>query len=124
MFISISVMQITGIVKEGHHQGSKIGFPTINIDADVDFDHGVYACKILIHNKWMKGALHYGSRPAFSDYKISLEVHIVDFEGDLYGEMVKIEVYNKLREIKKFDSLEALSKQISEDVDQVKNLDI
>lgn len=120
-------MKIKGKVGRGHHLGKKIGFPTINVVVEKKIDHnlspGVYACKVLVGGEWCKGAMHYGPRPVFDDETISLEVFILDFEGDLYGETVEIEVYNKLREIEYFASLKELADQIGKDVSQVRQMD-
>jgi riboflavin kinase / FMN adenylyltransferase len=113
---------IIGKVVHGVHKGKSIGFPTVNIAARPDLPFGIYACKIFTKDDVHKGAMHYGSKPALNDDSISLEIYILDFEGDLYGETVKIEVYNKLREVMDFKTLTELKQQIQIDVDIIKKM--
>lgn len=113
---------ISGRVMSGQKRGAKMGFPTINIEGEFDLEFGVYAAKVFWADKSYMAAMHYGPNITFkSDFPI-LEVHLLDFSGDLYNETVKIEVYNKLRETRKFKNSAELSAQIEKDIQQIKQL--
>lgn len=113
---------IKGVVEKGHGVGRRLGFPTVNLKGFFDLDYGVYACVCLVGERKLVGALHYGPRRTFDEGKESMEVHLLDFKGDLYGKKIEIEVYNKIRDVKKFDSEEALKRAIAEDVEVIGKL--
>jgi riboflavin kinase / FMN adenylyltransferase len=115
-------LKFSGKVIPGSQKGKGIGFPTINLMAEIDLPFGVYACNVLYNGSFYKGALHYGARPALKDDAVSLEIHILDFNADLYGETITVQVYNKLRDIMNFDSFEALRDQIKLDVDSIRKM--
>ena len=115
---------ISGPVIHGRHLGSKIGFPTINInmpDSIIVPSFGVYASKTLVKGMLYESITNIGKRPTFfSDSEIVLETHIFhDFE-DLYDENAEIFFYKKVRSETKFSSASELSFQISEDIQIVK----
>jgi riboflavin kinase/FMN adenylyltransferase len=116
------IESVTGKVVYGRGRGKKMAFPTINIKTKLDLPYGVYACRVSLPDGNFKGALHYGPRPAFEDDEVSFEVHIIGFDGDLYGETIRVDVYNRLRDIEVFKSNEALKSQISLDIENVKNM--
>ncbi len=110
-----------GTVVEGQKLGRKIQFPTANIQAS-DPDkiipgYGVYAVKITVINQTFWGMLNVGSRPTVNNNadNRSIEVHIFDFESDIYGENIELVFFKKLREEQKFSSLEALKDQLAKD---------
>lgn len=110
-----------GTVVEGQKLGRKIQFPTANIEAS-DPDkiipgHGVYAVHVNFQNQTFQGMLNIGSRPTVNnnaDHR-SIEVHIFDFDSDIYGEQIELVFFRKLREEQKFPSLEALKDQLAKD---------
>jgi len=110
-----------GTVVEGQKLGRKIQFPTANVEAS-DPDKiipgfGVYAVKVTIHNQTYQGMLNIGSRPTVNnnaDHR-SIEVHLFDFDSDVYGEPIELVFYSKLREEHKFDSIKALKNQLAID---------
>lgn len=106
---------IKGKVVNGFHVGRKIGFPTANVETDPDKlipANGVYCVKALGHI----GMMNIGYRPTMDNGpQKSLEVHLLDFEGDLYGDEIKIEFIKFLRPERKFDNIEELIKQLEED---------
>jgi riboflavin kinase / FMN adenylyltransferase len=112
---------LSGTVVEGQKLGRKIQFPTANIEAS-DPDkiipgYGVYAVKVNVHNQTYQGMLNIGSRPTVNnnaDHR-SIEVHIFDFDADIYGEFVELVFIKKLREEQKFSSLDALKGQLVKD---------
>lgn len=110
-----------GTVVEGQKLGRQIQFPTANIEAS-DPDkiipgYGVYGVKARVRNKTYNGMLNIGSRPTINnnaDHR-SIEVHLFDFDIDIYGESIEVNFYKKLREEQKFSSLDALKDQLSKD---------
>ena len=112
------------LVVEGLGIGSQLGFPTANIQAEslaIDLkEHalGVYVARVKIGGDIKKGVANIGKRPTFNrNGKISLEVHIPGFVGDLYGQTVTVELLQHLRNEIAFKSNLELKKQISVDVE-------
>lgn len=110
-----------GTVVEGQRLGTKIQFPTANIEAS-DLDkiipgYGVYAVQVKVRGKIYQGMLNIGSRPTVNnnaDHR-SIEVNIFDFDSDIYGEFIELFFFKKLREEQKFSSLETLKEQLAKD---------
>jgi riboflavin kinase/FMN adenylyltransferase len=127
--VDCPVMQILytidGTVMKGVLMGRKMGFPTINVAYDsTDLPFGVYAVRVYTPAGVYKGALHFGPRKVMNFMEPSLEVHLLDFSGDLYGQKVKIEVFEKIRDTRDFDDMENLKRQIRYDVDAVRATEI
>lgn len=114
---------VLGKVVRGQKMGHMVGFPTANIDAaglQLPPD-GVYAVRVRIGDKAFNGIANLGIRPTVSqDSKRVLEVHLFEFEGDLYGMDVEVEFLRFVRGERKFDSVDELRAQISRDVAAVK----
>ena len=116
--------QIIGEVEEGAKIGTKIGFPTANIKVfnELTPKRGVYAAKVYHKNRSYKGALNIGIAPTLKT-KHSVEVHILDFnEKDIYGEQIKIDFIERLRDETKFVSKDELIKQIKLDIKKVREV--
>ena len=119
---------ITGTVLHGRGVGHTLGFPTANIDLTHTRKmlpkDGVYAVRIKNEKLRIKncGMANLGTAPTFGVEKPLLEVHLLDFEGDLYGETVTVEFSRRLRDIVRFDSIEALQHQLQTDLDQCQQL--
>lgn len=115
------ILVIEGEVIGGAGVGkSQLGYPTINIGGQYDLEFGVYVCLVKTVDDIYKGALHYGPRKTMGHDDAVLEVHLLDFDGDLKGDTVRIDVYNKLRDTKTFESAEELKQQIARDVEEVR----
>lgn len=102
-------------VIQGIQLGRKLGFPTANMKYPnniVQLPYGVYKVRLL--NK--TGVLNWGIKPTVSVQEPILEVHIPDFDGDLYDKNLRVQILKKIRDEKKFDSLESLKSQISKDI--------
>ncbi len=110
-------MNLTGKIIHGEGRGARIGFPTLNIEGSFPgLEQGVYAVWVTLPTGRYKGAMNYGPQPTFDDAHVRVEVFLLDFEGDVYGETATVEVVKKIREVRKFESVEALKAQIAEDV--------
>ena len=106
-------------VKKGNKIGSKIGFPTANLDVNNKIKilpkSGVYAIKAFIHDQQYFGMLNLGCRPTISDESFTIEAHIFDFFGSIYNEQLKIEFIDRIRDEKKFLDLDKLKAQLKVD---------
>lgn len=103
----------------GQARGRRIGFPTANLDkTNLDIDYGVYLVEAEVNDKLHKGLLHFGPRKTFNE-GVSLELHIKDFDVNIYHQDVKIKIIKKIREIKKFKNIKELKKQINRDLEWV-----
>lgn len=115
---------ITGKVIYGRQVGRTIGSPTANIQLHryVAPIAGVYAVEILIGGELFDGVANVGVRPTFDEEmpKPILEVHIFDFDRDIYGQTVKVTFRHKIREEKKFDGIDALKSAIQQDIEQAR----
>ena len=112
---------IIGRIVGGKRIGRSIGFPTANIRADDEHKlipgDGVYAVKVLISGKEYGGMLNIGIRPTVNSGfpEKTIEVHIFDFHGDIYGQDVTVTFIERIRDEKKFDRIEALASQLEQD---------
>ena len=110
---------IKAYVKKGNKIGSKIGFPTANLEVNNKIKilpkSGVYAIKAFIHNQQYFGMLNLGFRPTISDNSFTIEAHIFDFFGSIYNEQLKIEFIDRIRDEKKFLDLDKLKAQLKVD---------
>ena len=111
--------EIQGTVLHGKKLGRTIGFPTANIHVSdknklIPVD-GVYAVFVVINNKKYDGMLNSGYRPTVDGKSYSIEVHIFNFNEDIYNQFITIEYVDKLREEIKFDSLDSLKNQLEKD---------
>ena len=118
----------SGKVIGGFQVGRKIGFPTANLQTEdkgkIIPGIGVYAVRVHLNNKQYKGMMNIGNRPTLqSDGETSLEVNIIDFEGDIYNRTLKIEFIDKIRDEMKFKSVQDLTEQLEKDRETVVNMD-
>ena len=110
-----------GSVVEGKRLGRKIGFPTANIEASDPHKlipgYGVYAVNIMLNGKKYLGMLNIGTRPTFNQNadNRSIEVHIFDFEGDIYNAEITLVFADKIRDEQKFAGADALAEQLKKD---------
>ena len=113
---------IRGPVVHGHHTGQAIGFPTANLDtAKVQIPGtGVYAVHILYAGNTFKGAVNIGYNPTFNRDRLSVEVHIFDFDQTLYGKEIEVVFVDRIRSEMVFQSAEELVTQIKKDIQTAK----
>jgi len=110
---------LTGVVRTGHRLGRTMQAPTVNMafaDGVLVPKEGVYIAKALFRGQKRQAVLNIGTRPTFDGGKITVETHILDFGGDLYGERICVELYSYIRHEHKFDSSHELTLRIKEDI--------
>jgi len=110
----------SGKVVLGDKRGRELGFPTANIQLENEFKvvpkNGVYAVKVFLEEGSFDGVMNIGLRPTFKETTIVLsEVHILNFNRDIYGKQIRVEFISRIRDEKKFNSKEELIKQIEID---------
>lgn len=116
---------VTGKVVAGKGRGAKfLGVPTANLASENDLlpAGGIYAVQVARNGKRLPGVANIGTCPTFDNQEVSLEVHLLDFNGDLYGESLQVEFIARLREERRFPSVEALAAQIRADIAEAKRV--
>ncbi len=116
---------LQGRVVKGTQRGHRIGFPTANIAVDKDKllpANGVYAVWVHAAGEIYPAVANIGVRPTFDEAEKTVEVHIFDFERDIYGQDVRVDLVEYLRPEQKFTSLDALITQISTDVQRAREI--
>ena len=117
---------ITGTVVRGEGQGRKLGFPTANIDVpnpEKLIPHeGIYAVRAALRDRFVDGVLHLGPRPTFAGLPPSIEVHLFDFDEDIYGRRVRVDFIERIRDIAHFQSMDALVKAMEADCAEARRL--
>ena len=109
----------------GEGRGRGLGFPTANLRvAERDKlvpPQGIYAVRAVLRSGTYSGALHLGPRPTFKGSPPTIEVHLLDFDADIYGEEIRIDFVEYLRAIEPFTTVAALVEQIRRDVDRARS---
>lgn len=115
---------IGGVVAHGDSRGKKIGFPTANLPLEgLAFPPlGVYGVRAKIDGSWHLGAANIGTRPTVDPLRKTplLEVHVLDFDGDLYGRELEVEFLFHVRPEEKFAGLDALKTRLARDVAEIR----
>ena len=118
---------LTGIVVQGDKRGRTIGFPTANIQvldkSKLIPANGVYLVGVKVENEYFKGMMNIGTRPTFNGISTSIEVYILDFNHDIYGNEITVEFEKWLRPEMKFSSLNELKTQLNIDLNNARNSD-
>lgn len=110
-------MEIKGIVVEGEKKGREIGFPTANIANAAKIPAGIFAAKVTLEGKKLSGAAYVGAlRPGI------LEVHILDFKGELYGKEISVVILEKIRDDVRETDANKLRAMIADDIGKIRNL--
>lgn len=116
---------ISGCVKHGRKVGRTIGVPTVNIPLEKEMQKpkfGVYASKVICEGNAYYAVTNIGIRPTFEDGgSATIEPHILDFDGDLYGKYIRVELYKYLRPEKRFENVSELKKAIENNIKQTKD---
>ncbi len=114
--------RICGVVAKGEARGRTIGFPTANLESIPVLlpPNGVYAGRVMLDGQRLAAAIHIGPNPTFGETAQKVEVHLIDYQGDLYGRNLEVEVLEQIRGIKKFSGVEELTEQLRLDVDKTR----
>lgn len=110
---------VEGLVERGAERGHLLGFPTANLHPKnrVIPRNGVYVTGTLIDDKWRRSVTNVGVRPTFGAHmEPTIETFVINWEGDLYGDVIRVRFLHRLREERKFDSIEELKAQIEKDL--------
>ncbi len=109
---------VAGLVVAGQRRGAGLGFPTANIEPEKELipPDGVYAVLARWEGREIGGVMNIGTNPTFGDQKSSLEVHLFDFDKDIYGHRLDVSFIKRLREERAFSEVEQLVEQIRHDV--------
>ncbi|AIY05843.1 riboflavin biosynthesis protein [Planococcus sp. PAMC 21323] len=113
--------RVSGTVVNGDKRGRTIGFPTANIEPELGAvvpNRGVYAVKIRVQGKVYNGVCNIGYKPTFNNPDVKkqvIEVHILEFDKSIYGEMVEVEWHDRIRDEQKFSGIDELKAQIQRD---------
>lgn len=111
---------IKGSVIYGENLGNKLGFPTANINLIKDNilpPKGVYITNIYVNNACYRSVTNLGNKPTVGTFGLNLETHIIDFNQNIYGEIIKVEFIKKIRDEVTFDTIDELKLQISRDIE-------
>lgn len=125
------VFDIDGIVVGGDKRGAGLGFPTANIECDPHLAYparGVYAGRARVADSWFLAAINVGVNPTFGGdpevTPVRVEAFVLDFEGDLYGQSLRVEFHHRLRDEMRFSSAHDLVAQMHRDVEATRALDL
>ena len=117
---------INGLVIQGDKLGKTIGFPTANLQIEEAYKlipgDGVYAVKVKVMGNEFNGMLNIGNRPTVDGLNHKIEVHILGFKDDIYNEIISISFVRKIRDEKKFESLDHLKIQLQKDKETILNI--
>jgi riboflavin kinase / FMN adenylyltransferase len=116
--------RIRGIIVRGAGRGAKIGFPTANV-GQIDTllpGVGIYAARALAGGHWLPAAVSLGPNPTFDEGGIKVEVYILGFQDDIYDQPIEVDFLARLRDIERFDSVDALVAQMARDVERTKQI--
>jgi riboflavin kinase/FMN adenylyltransferase len=117
---------ITGTVVAGQQLGTQIGFPTANIFVEEKYKlipaNGVYAVRVRVNEEDYRGMLNIGNRPTVKGKGASIEVHLFDFDQDIYDQPIQVGLVKRIREEKKFENIEQLREQLV--IDRNRSLNI
>lgn len=120
---------LDGVVVRGAARGKSLGFPTANLDAEPHLARppiGVYAGMARVNGFKYQAAINIGVNPTFGGERgtspVNIEAYLLDFENEIYGETVRLEFWQRLRDEQKFDSAEALVEQMHRDVGETRRI--
>lgn len=119
---------LCGEVVHGKGLGRTIGFPTANIDLPAEKmlpSHGVYAGEVIVEGVGkVKGMVNIGTNPTIGNDHVTVEVYLLDYTGDLYGQTISVQLVRRVREERKFENVAALQQQIKADIDSIRHQDV
>lgn len=112
--------ELRGVVEAGDGRGRTIGFPTANLSFPEEMAvpaRGVYAVRVIVGHLLIPGVVNIGVRPTFGGGGLVVEVHLLDFDGDLYGRQLSVQFHARLRDEQRFGGIDELVAQIDRDVE-------
>ena len=117
--------RLTGTIVSGKGLGRKMSFPTVNLSIVEDYKliplRGVYVVRTMVGDKQVFGMMNIGYRPTVGGQGQTIEIHLLDFDGDLYGSKMQIEILSRLRDEQKFESMDELGSQLKKDETNTRN---
>lgn len=115
---------LTGKVIHGRERGRTLGFPTANLDSQTECvpPDGVYATRVVLEDGAYPSITNIGMRPTFDERARSIEAHIFDFDRDIYDRTIRLEIIERVRPERKFESGEALGRQITLDLKRAREI--
>jgi riboflavin kinase/FMN adenylyltransferase len=115
--------RLSGVVGRGAQRGRQIGFPTANLVdlANLVPGEGVYAAMTSVKGSRIPAAVNIGPNPTFGESARKIEVHLLDFHGDLYGEVLDVDLLNRIRDVQKFSSVDELKVRLEQDMNEVRS---
>lgn len=120
------IQSFTAIVEKGRQEGRKLGFPTANLQVDSQdlekLEIGIYAGYAIYNNYKYKASIYLGKSETFNQNTLKLEAFIHDFNSDIYGQKLTVELIKFIRPSAKFTSLEDLKIQIQKDILETEKL--
>ena len=121
---AVPVAEIRGVVEHGRRLGRELGFPTANLAVDeaLAAEDGVYASLVEVGGVRYSAMSNLGRNPSVGGQPRHLETHLFGFEGSLYGREVRVVLLRKVRDERRFDTVEELRAQIARDKEQIMNL--
>ena len=115
-----------GVVVRGEGRGAQLGFPTANLQVGYGSKllppAGIYAVRGVLRSGTFDGALHLGPRPTFRGSPPSIELYLMDFDDDIYGEEVRVDLIRRLRPVQPFAGVDALIRQMEKDVGEARKV--
>ncbi len=116
--------RLIGTVATGARRGQTLGFPTANLQEVTTLvpAHGVYAVRVLHAGRTWPAAANIGPNPTFGDQAVKIEVHLIGYEGNLYGTTLMVDFYERIRDTRTFSGPVELIEQLKRDVEQAKTV--
>jgi riboflavin kinase/FMN adenylyltransferase len=117
--------RVSSLVVDGEKRGRALGYPTANLNPPlrkVIPGNGIYAAYAVIAGEHHQAAVNVGVRPTFGEEELLIEAYLLDFEGDLYGQVLTLEFVERLRPELEFEDVEALVSRIGDDVSEVRRI--
>jgi riboflavin kinase / FMN adenylyltransferase len=115
---------LSGTVVHGRERGRTIGFPTANLESITEClpPDGVYATRVVLPEGAFASITNIGMRPTFAEPARTIEAHIFDFDRDIYGSRIRLEIVERIRGERKFESGQALAAQIAQDLRRAREI--
>ena len=116
--------RLSGVVGRGAERGRQLGFPTANLVDLANFvpGNGVYAATTVIEGSPFAAAVNVGPNPTFGESSKKVEVHVLDFNGDLYGKTMDVDFQQRIRDVSRFASVDDLIARLRKDLDEVRTI--